>query len=109
MKFDGDTIFALVLLVGPAAALAYWHKVEWGAGFGPTSRLWRTSSVVAALLLASLVALTFYYGADEFRAFMLLRCRMVDVRGLGVSSAFGAVRPHLSELTKPLPLTRRVS
>jgi hypothetical protein len=70
VKFDGDTIFALVLLVGPAAALACWYRFEWEAGFGPTSRLWRTSSVAASLLLAGLVTLTIYYGADEFRAFM---------------------------------------
>lgn len=52
MKLDGETIFAFVLLIGPLAALAFWHAYEWGSGFGLKSGLWRTSSVVALLLLA---------------------------------------------------------
>jgi hypothetical protein len=69
VKLDGHTIFALVLLIAPLAALAFWHAYEWGSGFGSKSGLWRASTVVALLLLVTLVALTIYYGADEVRAF----------------------------------------
>lgn len=69
MKLDGDTLFALVLLAGPMAALAFWHSYEWGSGFGLKSGLWRASPVVALLLLALLVALTIYLGAHELRAY----------------------------------------
>jgi hypothetical protein len=70
VKFDGDNIFPLVLLVGPTAALALWHKIEWGSGFGPRSGLWCASSIVAAILLAGLATVTICYGADEVRSFM---------------------------------------
>jgi hypothetical protein len=69
VKLDGDNVFALVLLVGPVASLAFWHAYEWGSGFGLKSGLWRASTVVALLLLAALVALTIYHGADELRVY----------------------------------------
>jgi hypothetical protein len=70
VNFNGDDVFPLVLLVGPTVALALWHKIEWGSGFGPISGFWRASSVTAAILLAGFVALTIYFGADEVRAFV---------------------------------------
>jgi len=68
MHFDGETLFALVLLTVPMAVLAYRHAVEWGAGFGAGSGVWRPSTVLAALFLIVLVALTLGLGADGFRA-----------------------------------------
>jgi hypothetical protein len=68
MKPDEDTVIALLLLTVPCAVLAHRHKYEWGAGFGRGSGLWRTSTVLAAMLLFCFVAATVVLGADEFRA-----------------------------------------
>jgi len=68
MTLDEDTVIALVLLLAPCAVLAHRHKYEWGAGFGRGSGLWRTSTVLAAVLLLSFVTATVVLGADEFRA-----------------------------------------
>lgn len=68
MTLDEDTVIALLLLVVPCAVLAHRHKYEWGARFGCGSGLWRTSTVLAAVLLLGFVAATIVFGADELRA-----------------------------------------
>jgi hypothetical protein len=54
-----------VALALPILVLAFWHKVEWGGGFGVTSGVWTQESLLAVVLLASLAAAVTYFGFDE--------------------------------------------
>jgi hypothetical protein len=70
VQFDSETTIALSLLLVPAGVLAYRHRIEWGAGFGLNSGLWKCGSVIAASFLLAMIVATVLLGADEFRAAM---------------------------------------
>lgn len=101
MQFDGETAFALAILLVPTAVLAYRHRVEWGASFGPGSGLWRASTIVAALLLVGLVAGTVYFGSDDFQRALGLRRRLspMFLAMPGVGLAIALFPGPASELT----------
>jgi hypothetical protein len=59
-----DVAAALSLLLLPPAFLAYWHRREWGGGFGRASGIWTLSGILAVAVLLCYVGLICVLGRD---------------------------------------------